>query len=160
MSAIQTGDFAPDVIFPTQTGKRVTLESYRDRKVVVIYFYPKDYTPVCTREACAFRDAYDDFLQAGAVVIGVSSDSIQSHTSFVHDYRLPFYLASDINNSIRNAFGVPKAIGILPGRVTYVIDTQGIVRHIFNAHFLADRHVTEALNVVRRLVYESSNSET
>ena len=160
MAAIQTGDLAPDVIFPTHTGDRLTLESYRGRKVVVVYFYPKDYTPICTREACAFRDAHDEFLGAGAAVIGVSSDSDRSHYAFVRLHRLPFYLVSDVDGSIRNAFGVPKTMGVLPGRVTYVIDKQGIVRHIFSAQFFADRHAQEALNVVRRLEQEVSKTNS
>ena len=154
MAKITTGDRAPQVTFSLHTGERRALESYRGHHAVVVYFYPKDYTPICTREACAFRDAYEDFVDAGAVVIGVSADSDQSHRSFAQFHRLPFLLASDVDDAIRNAFAVPKTLGILPGRVTYIIDKQGTVRHVFNAQFLGERHVKEALEIVRELVGE------
>ena len=160
MAKITTGDMAPEVTFSSHTGERLALGHYRGHKAVVVYFYPKDYTPICTREACAFRDAYEDFVDAGAVVIGVSADSDQSHRSFAQSHRLPFLLASDVDDTIRNAFGVPKTLGVLPGRVTYIIDKQGIVRHVFNAQFLGERHVKEALEVVRELVRESSAQVT
>ncbi len=160
MAKITTGDIAPNVNFSSHTGERVALGSYRGHKAVVVYFYPKDYTPVCTREACAFRDAYEDFVDAGAAVIGVSADSSQSHQSFARFHRLPFLLASDVDGTIRNAFGVPKTLGVLPGRVTYIIDKQGVVRHVFNAQFLGERHAKEAIKVVRKLVRESSANTT
>jgi peroxiredoxin Q/BCP len=118
---------------------------------VVLYFYPQDGTAVCTAQACAFRDAYEDFVKAGAVVIGVSGDSEKSHEQFAASKRLPFLLVSDADGAIRAAFGVPKTLWLLPGRVTYVIDKQGIVRHVFNSAFTAGRHVAEALDVVRKL---------
>lgn len=160
MAAIKKGDLAPDVNFSANTGEQVALKHYQSHKAVAIYFYPKDYTPICTREACAFRDAYEDFVEAGAVVIGVSSDSNQSHNSFARSHRLPFILVSDVDDTLRKAFGVPKTMGILPGCVTYVIDKQGIVRHVFNAQFLTDRHAKEGLNVVCELEGESSSRAT
>jgi thioredoxin-dependent peroxiredoxin len=117
----------------------------------VLFFYPKDESPICTKEACSFRDAYEDFVKAGAVVIGVSADSTESHRAFATGRRLPFTLLSDPDGAIRHAFGVPKTMGILPGRVTYVIDRDGVVRHIFNSQFAADRHVEESLKIVRQL---------
>ncbi len=111
----------------------------------------KDGSPVCTKEACAFRDAYEDFVEAGAVVIGVSGDSEAQHQAFASNHRLPFTLVSDADGSVRQAFGVPKSMGLLPGRVTYVIDSEGIVRHVFSSQFAADRHVKEALEVIRKL---------
>jgi peroxiredoxin Q/BCP len=152
MTRIQEGDPAPDVTLPVYTGEQIRLSSLRGDKVVVLYFYPKDHTPVCTKEACAFRDAYEDFAQAGAVVIGVSGDSAENHQSFIAKHGLPFLLVSDRGGALRKAFGVPKTMGIFPGRVTYVIDKEGIVRHVFNSQFAADRHVSEALAVVRELV--------
>ncbi len=106
---------------------------------------------ICTKEACSFRDAYEDFVQAGAVVVGVSSDSVESHQGFASGYRLPFALLSDLSRSLRKSFGVPKTLGSLPGRVTYVIDKEGVVRHVFKSQFAADRHVAEALTLVRQL---------
>jgi peroxiredoxin Q/BCP len=119
---------------------------------VVLFFYPKDNSAVCTREACAFRDAYEDFVAAGATVVGVSSDTAESHQQFAAQHRLPFLLATDADGSLRRAFGVSKTLGIIPGRVTFVIDRQGVVRHVFSGQFVADRHVREALAAVRALV--------
>jgi peroxiredoxin Q/BCP len=119
--------------------------------VVVLYFYPKDESAVCTKQACGFRDAYEDFVEAGAVVMGVSSDSVESHRTFAGEHRLPFVLLVDADGSVRKAYGVQSTLRILPGRVTYVIDRQGVVRHIFRAQFSAARHVAEALRVVRHL---------
>ena len=150
--AIRTGDLAPDVSFSMHTGELLSLKSFRDKQAVVVYFYPKDHTPICAREACAFRDAYEDFLAAGAAVIGVSSDSERSHDAFARFHRLPFLLASDAGGKLRQAFGVPRTLGLVAGRVTYVIDIQGVVRHVFNAQLLVDRHVSEALTVVRELM--------
>jgi thioredoxin-dependent peroxiredoxin len=151
MPSLQVGDPAPDFTAQSHTDQQVSLADYRDKNEVVLYFYPKEETAIRTREACSFRDAYEDFIRAGAVVIGVSSDSAESHQKFAASHRLPFVLLSDENGSLREAFGVPKTLGIMPGRVTYVIDKEGVVRHIFNSQFSADRHVSEALNIVRQL---------
>jgi len=151
MPSIRVGDRSPDFTARPHAGQEVSLADYRGKSAVVLFFYPKDGTPVCTREACSFRDAYEDFLQAGAVVIGVSSDSAESHRAFAGGHRLPFLLLADEDGSLRKAFGVPKTLGILPGRVTYVIDKHGVVRHVFSSQFSADRHVSEALAMVRQL---------
>jgi len=151
MKTIGVGDAAPDFTSTSQAGEPVSLADFRGRKTVVLFFYPRDGTPVCTKEACSFRDAYEDFVQAGAVVIGVSSGSAESHQAFAASHRLPFLLLADVDGSLRKCFGVPKTIGFLPGRVTYVIDREGVVRHVFNSQFAADRHVEEALTVVRQL---------
>lgn len=151
MASVQVGDYAPDFTLTSQTGQQVSLAEFRGSKAVVLFFYPKDGTAVCTKEACSFRDAYEDFVQAGAVVIGVSSDSAERHKAFASGHRLPFVLLADTDGSVRQAFGVPKTLGIMPGRVTYVIGKEGVVRHVFNSQFAADRHVAEALVVVRQL---------
>ncbi|MHB8902862.1 MAG: peroxiredoxin [Thermoguttaceae bacterium] len=151
MASVQVGDHAPDFSLTSQSGQQASLAGFRGSKAVVLFFYPKDGTAVCTKEACSFRDAYEDFVQAGAVVIGVSSDSAESHQTFASGHRLPFVLLADTDGSVRQAFGVPKTLGIMPGRVTYVIDKEGIVRHVFSSQFAADRHVAEALAVVRQL---------
>jgi peroxiredoxin Q/BCP len=117
-----------------------------------LYFYPKDETPGCTAEACTFRDAYEDFTDAGAVVIGVSADSLSSHEKFAAHHRLPFVLISDEDGTLRRAYDVPSSmLGMLPGRVTYVIDREGKVQHVFNSQIQAKRHVKEALEVVKRI---------
>jgi thioredoxin-dependent peroxiredoxin len=151
MASIIVGYRAPEFTVQSHTGQEVSLADYRGKNAVVLYFYPKDGTTICTKEACSFRDAYENFVQAGAVVIGVSSDSAESHQAFVASHRLPFVLLTDEDGSLRKAFGVSKTLGIMPGRVTYVIDKDGVVRHIFNSQFAAERHVAEALNIVREL---------
>lgn len=108
--------------------------------------------PSARKRLAQFRDAYEQFLYNGAAVIGVSSDSAASHTTFAAQHNLPFHLISDAGGLLRRLFGVPKTLGVLPGRVTYVIDRQGVVRLVFNAQLTADRHVREALDAVRRLV--------
>jgi peroxiredoxin Q/BCP len=148
---VRIGDPAPDFTLAAHTGRQVSLAEFRGRKGVVLFFYPRDGSPVCTKEACSFRDAYEDFVQAGAVVIGVSSDSLESHQDFASGHRLPFVLLADTDGSLRRAYGVPSTLGVLPGRVTYVIDKQGVVRHILSSQFSATRHVSEALSIVRRL---------
>ena len=148
---VKPGDTAPEFVLPDATGRTVRLTDFRDRKPVVLYFYPKDDTPGCTKESCAFRDQYQDFQDAGAEVIGVSSDSPDSHGRFAEKYRLPFTLLSDQGGAVRRQFGVPTTLGLLPGRVTYVIDRQGVVRHVFNSQFQATQHVAEAIRALRAL---------
>jgi len=151
MATVKTGDRAPDFSLPSQDGKPVAIADYRGKNAVVLFFYPKDESPICTKEACSFRDAYEDFVKAGAVVIGVSSDSAASHQAFAGRHRLPFLLLSDNDGSLRRAFGVPTTLGILPGRVTYVIDKEGVVRLVFNSQLAAAEHVAEALKIVEQL---------
>ena len=150
-SSIRVGDEAPDFVLPDRTGKMVRLSEFRGRKAVVLYFYPKDDTPGCTKESCAFRDGYQDFQDAGAEVIGVSSDSAESHGKFAAKHRLPFTLLADQGGQVRKRYGVPATLGLLPGRVTFVIDRGGVVRHVFNSQFQATQHVSEALEALRRL---------
>lgn len=150
-NGVQVGDEAPDFTLTSQAGEQVSLRDFRDKRSVVLYFYPKDDTPGCTAEACAFRDSYEVFTEAGAEVIGISSDSVDSHGKFAGRHRLPFTLVSDEGGAVRKQYGVPRALGILPGRVTYVIDRKGIVQHVFSAMGHIDQHVNDALAVVRRL---------
>jgi peroxiredoxin Q/BCP len=147
----QVGQPAPDFTLPSLTGEPVRLASFLGKKDIVLYFYPKDLTPGCTAEACAFRDSYEVFKEAGAEVIGISSDSEEAHQQFAAQHRLPFILLSDSRGAVRKRFGVTPTLGLLPGRVTYIIDKQGIVRHIFSAQFAPQKHVTEALNVLQAL---------
>jgi thioredoxin-dependent peroxiredoxin len=153
---IQVGDKAPDFTLPSQSGDPVRLYDRLGDHVVVLYFYPKDETPGCTAEACAFRDSYEAFTDAGAEVIGVSSDSAGSHASFADHHRLPFTLLSDRGGRVRKSYGVPAVLGVVPGRVTFVIDQSGTVRHVFNSMSNIGRHVGDALDVVRRLQAEQA----
>jgi thioredoxin-dependent peroxiredoxin len=150
-SAVRVGDPAPDFELRSTTGEMVRLSDYRGKSEVVLFFYPKDNTPGCTVEACTFRDSHEAFREAGAVVIGVSSDSSESHRRFAERFRLPFVLLSDADGALRARFGVPRTLGIFPGRVTYLIDRDGIVRHVFSSQLRPKRHVAEALEVLKRL---------
>src|SRR5258708_2847724 len=151
---IQVGDKAPDFTLPSQAGEQVRLSDRLGERVVVLYFYPKDETPGCTREACAFRDSHEGFADAGAEVIGVSSDSVDRHAAFAGHHNLPFTLLSDEGGQVRKSYAVPSTLGILPGRVTYFIDRSGIVRHVFSSQANIGRHVNDALEVVKKLQAE------
>ena len=140
--SVQVGDKAPDFTLPSQSGEPVRLQDRLGERVVVLYFYPKDNTPGCTAEACAFRDSHETFTDAGAEVIGVSSDSADKHAAFSGRHKLPFTLLADRGGRVRKAYGVPAVLGLLPGRVTYVIDRTGTVRHIFNSMTNIDKHVS------------------
>ena len=150
--ALQKGDVVPNFRSIDTKGNPFDSNSIVGKKPVVLYFYPKDNTPGCTAQACSFRDQYEDFLDLGAEVIGVSSDTLESHQKFTAQYRLPFLLLSDTDKKIRQLFGVPTALlGMLPGRVTYVIDANGVVQMVFNS-MLAGQHIPKALEAVKKIV--------
>ena len=142
------GDTAPDFTLPDQRGQLVRLHGVTDKKNVALYFYPKDATPGCTAEARAFRDAYDAFTEADTEVIGISSDSVKSHERFAANERLPFRLLSDRDGAVRELYGVERTLGILPGRVTYVIGRGGVVRHVYSSQLRATQHSREALRAI------------
>ncbi len=149
--AIKVGDRAPDFTLPSQNGSPVSLGDFRGQ-AVVLYFYPKDDTPGCTTESCAFRDQYEVFKTSGAEVIGVSSDSPESHQKFAAKYQLPFTLLSDKGDQVRKQYGATAAFGLFPGRVTYVIDRQGVVQYVFDSMFNSKGHVEESLKTLQQLV--------
>ena len=151
---VNVGDKAPDFTLPSQMGDNVTLSEYFGKKNVVLYFYPKDETRGCTREACEFRDRYNVFTRLGAEVLGVSSDTLESHKSFATHHGLPFLLLSDEKGKVRGLYGVPATMGIIPGRVTYIIDRKGVVRHIFSSQFQPEKHIEEALKILKELEKE------
>jgi len=151
---INVGDKAPDFTLPSQMGDNVTLSEYFGKKNIVLYFYPKDESPGCTREACKFRDRYEVFTNLGAEVLGISSDSLESHKSFATHHGLPFILLSDEDNKVRELYGVSSTMGIIPGRVTYIIDKKGVVRHIFSSQFQPEKHIEEALKILKELEKE------
>jgi peroxiredoxin Q/BCP len=146
---VNEGEKAPSITLKDQNGKMVDTGDLTGKDWLVIYFYPKDETPGCTAEACTFRDHYEDLSDAGATVVGISSDSVRSHKDFAAHHRLPFILLSDTEGKARKAFGVPKSMGLLPGRVTYVIDKEGMVRMIFNSQFKASEHVQKVLSFIK-----------
>jgi peroxiredoxin Q/BCP len=146
---VKVGSVAPDFTLPSQAGEMVSLEGFFGRKPVVLFFYPKDDSPGCTREVCAFRDYFEEFGKLDAEVIGISSDSVESHKRFAVEHDLSFTLLSDEGGNIRRLYGVPKTFGLFPGRVTYVIDREGVVRHVFASQLSVKRHVQEALRALR-----------
>jgi peroxiredoxin Q/BCP len=148
---VEVGDKAPDFMLRSQRGDLVSLKDYLGRKAVVLYFYPKDMSPGCTKEACAFRDSYEAFKDVGAEVIGISSQSEESHSIFSTTYTLPFLLLSDEGGKVRKMYGVPSTMGIVPGRVTYVIDREGVVRLVFNSQTNIEGHVSETLRVLKSI---------
>jgi peroxiredoxin Q/BCP len=152
---VETGQPAPDFTLPDQNGQEVTLSQLRGTPVV-LYFYPRDDTPGCTTEACAFRDARRDYEAAGARVLGVSPDDVKSHQNFAGKYRLPFTLLADTEKKVCKRYGVwqeknmygKKTMGVV--RSTFVIDAGGVVRHVF-PRVKVDGHSDAVLGVLRAL---------
>jgi len=155
-SKVKVGDHAPDFALPDQNDRMVSLKDLIGKKAVVLYFYPADFSRGCTAEACSFRDNYEVFKEAGAEVVGVSSQSVESHRRFAAENNLPFILLSDKDGKVRKLYGVQSTFRLIPGRVTYVIDKKGIIRHIFSSQFNATKHVDEALQVLKEISNESN----
>ena len=148
---IKIGSTIPSFSLSDQNGQLFDIKSVIGKKNLVIYFYPKDDTPGCTSEACSFRDQFEVFKDADAVIIGISGQSVASHKKFAEKHRLPFTLLSDEGDHIRKLFGVPtNLLGLLPGRVTYVADKTGKVIYIFNSQMQSSKHVEEALRILRK----------
>lgn len=146
---LQVGDSVPDFSRRTHTGATFSLAALRG-KWVVVFFYPKDFTPACTAQSCAFRDGFGELAALGAAVVGVSGDDDASHAKFASKHQLPYELISDADGSLRRLFGVPRSLfGLVPGRVTYAIDPAGIVRLVFNSQLRASEHATRAVAVIR-----------
>lgn len=150
MNKIKVGDKIPSFKLYDQNGKLFAINSTIG-KPLIIYFYPKNETPGCIKEACKFRDDFEIFKDLGATIIGISGDDVASHKKFGKKYNLPFTLLADTKNEVRRLFGVPKNLIFIPGRVTYVIDKDRIVRYIFNSQFKAEKHIENSLNVLREL---------
>ena len=149
--ALQVGDKIPNFTAKDSSGNDFLSSSVIGIKPVVFYFYPKDNTPGCTAQACSFRDQYEDFKDLGAEVIGISSDSVQSHEKFIKRYKLPFLLLSDNDKKLRNLFGVKTSLfGFLPGRVTYVADNTGVIQLIFDS-LVATNHIPRALKIIKKM---------
>jgi peroxiredoxin Q/BCP len=151
MNELKIGSPIPSFSLPDQNGNLFDIHSVLGKKNLVIYFYPKDDSPGCTAQACSFRDQFEIFNEADAVIIGISGQSVESHYKFALKHRLSFTLLSDKGNKIRKRFGVPtNLLGLLPGRVTYVADKTGKVIYIFNSQTLAASHVDEALKILKK----------
>jgi peroxiredoxin Q/BCP len=152
MSEIKTGSTIPQFSLLDQNGDLFDINSVLGKKNLVIYFYPKDDSPGCTAQACSFRDQFEVFKEADAVIIGISGQSVESHKEFAEKHRLTFTLLSDEENKIRKLFGVPtNLLGLLPGRVTYIADKTGKVVYVFNSQLHAEKHIDEALSILEKL---------
>ncbi len=148
--ALPPGTPAPDFTLPDSTGRPVTLSSFRGQKNVVLFFYPKDDSPGCTLEACSFRDRYTEFQAAGAEVLGISSDGEVSHQRFARRHNFPFVLLSDGDGKVQQLYDA-KVLWILPGRITYVIDKEGIIRYAFDSMLDFAGHVNHSLRLLQTL---------
>ena len=148
---INVGAEAPNFKLTDQDGIVRQLSDYREKSTVVLFFYPKDYTAVCTLEAKAFRDSYEEFCDVGAEVLGISADGTESHASFCSFHSLPYKLLTDKNNTVRDLYGASSFFGDMGSRVTFVIDRQGIVRSVYRSALRAKKHVQSSLEVAMTL---------
>lgn len=149
---LKVGDKVPDFVLKDQNNVDFNIDNFRGKQVLVIYFYPKDDTPGCTTEACSFRDEFEIFTDLHVKVIGVSSDNVASHKKFEEKYNLPFTLLADTDKKVQKLFGVPKSfLGLVPGRVTYIINKEGVVVHIFNSMTDAKKHITKSLSIIKKM---------
>jgi len=148
MAKLKKGDKIPSFSLTDQNGNLFNIDYVLGKKSLVVYFYPKNETKVCTAQACSFRDAYQDFQDLGCEVIGISSDDVKSHISFAENHHLPFVLLSDGNKKVRKLFGVANDMLIIPGRTTYVINKEGVIIHIFSDQLSAGKHIKEALQAL------------
>lgn len=150
--SISIGDTCPSFSLQNQDGQSINIKEYIGTKNIIIYFYPKDNTAGCTKEACSFRDAMQDLNNLDCEVFGISADSVESHKQFANQFRLTFNLLSDVGNSVRKSFKVPANLfGLIPGRVTYIVNKEGKVIHIINSQTNPDKHIKETIEVVKRL---------
>ncbi len=145
---LDVGTAAPDRPLRDQTGTERRLSEFRGRPLVV-YFYPKDATPGCTREACAFRDAWNRYEAANVAIVGVSTDDVASHAAFAREHQLPFPLLADTEGALADDFGVPRRLG-MASRVTFVLDAEGVVRAQFR-DVDPGVHADEVLGEIERL---------
>ena len=150
-NTLKVGDKCPSFSLNNQKGEKIDISNIIGRKNILIYFYPKDETYGCTQQACSFRDAYDEFLEYDCEVFGISSDDKKSHDNFSNKHNLNFDILSDVNNEVRNMFGVPRSLfGLVSGRVTYLVDKKGEIVWIFNSQINAKKHIEEALNFLKK----------
>lgn len=149
---LKVGDRAPDFTGPLADGKKISLKEILSRHHAVLYFFPKDFTPGCTKEACSFRDHRGEIAKLGGEIYGVSLDSAEKHAAFTKEYKLNFPLISDADKKIARAFGVLRLGGwLLTRRVTFVIDREGVIRHITQSELNMDVHIDEAIAALRSM---------
>jgi peroxiredoxin Q/BCP len=143
------GDKAPDIEAETYGGKKIKLSDYKDKKAVVLYFYPRDNTPGCTKEACSMRDGMEMLEKLGVQVLGVSTDSVKSHEGFRDKYNLNFPLLSDKSKNIIKTYGVESEHGSAR-RVTFLIDKSGVIRHVWEK-VNTSQHAEEVAEKIKEL---------
>ena len=148
MVKVKIGDIAPEFTLQSSTGENIGLSQFLGKKNVVFFFYPRDEGPTCVKEAEAFRDNYEAFKESNAEIIGISAQSVKSHKSFASHHNLPYVLLSDPDNNVRKLYGVSSTLGV-PGRVTFVIDKKGIVKHVFSSQLHFIKHAKEALQALK-----------
>ena len=147
--ALQIGDIIPEFTLRDQQGEEVHSDDLLGQKALVLFFYPKNFTPGCTREACEFRDKYEDFNEMGARVVGISSDNERSHKRFAVKYNLPYTLLSDDSGKVRKKFGVQGSLlGLIPGRETFLFNAEGKLIFKFNS-LDASPHIRKALKFLK-----------
>lgn len=147
---VRVGEEAPDFELPDEDGVTIRLSDFKGKNIV-LFFYPKDMSPGCTREACAFRDSIHEFNKLDTVVLGISRDPPEKHKIFRERYNLPYKLLSDIDGEVMKKYGVGKWLWIIPDRVTYVIDKEGIIRYIYKSQLFPTKHVEKALKFITEL---------
>jgi peroxiredoxin Q/BCP len=140
---LEPGDRAPAFEGQDHRGESLSLDALRAKGPVVIFFYPKDFTPVCTREACFFQEAYEGLRAQGAEIVGISADTPESHRAFAAQHRLDFPLLSDEDRKIAEAYGILHPFGLGAKRATFVVDAAGVVRGVFHYELRAKKHVEE-----------------
>ena len=147
---MKKGDLAPSFELNNQFGELISLENYLTKQPIVLFFYPKDNTPGCTKEACTFRDFHSEFNELGCKIFGISSDSVDRHAQFAKDHRLEYDLLADTKGKVRKMYHVPtNLLGLIPGRVTYIINRAGKIADIHNSLTNPVDHISNALEVVK-----------
>ena len=152
---VKVGDNAPDFTLTSQNGEEVTLSQFLSKKNIVLFFYPKDESPICTRQVMIFKDNFKIFTKLDAEVLGVNSGSIKSHKAFAEHHKLPFMLLSDKDKKVKKLYGVSSSLGIISGRVTYIIDKKGVVRNLFSSQLQLGKHVEEAKKILETIKEKS-----
>ena len=148
---LSIGDTAPDFEGVDQNGKRQALSDLVKESAVVLYFYPKDFTPVCTAQACLFRDSRDELAKEGVNVVGVSGDDAASHGEFAKKHNVGFPLLSDPDRKIQKAYEARQVLGLFPKRVTYLIDRNKKIRGVFHHELSAQKHLDDVRNALKTL---------
>ncbi len=145
---LKAGDKVPAFVLKDQNGKDFNIEDYIGKQKLVIYFYPKDESSVCTKEACAFRDSYTDYTAAGALVIGINSGTVASHKAFASNHHLPFIILSDPDNKVLEQFGI-KNVAFITGRETFIVDLSGTIVYRYRAMMQGNEHAQKALDFLK-----------